>query len=120
MNYGSKVLIVLNDGTDEVFNIHSYDVHCRDQVMLEIAETFVSSGMIIDVYQDGLLRNDLTFKDIIQVMVLDHKTFLLIETNMPHVYHKLVDEQNLISSTTRKSFREEEFVNWDDVKDKLG
>jgi len=115
-----KVLLVLNDGTDEIFNIHSYNVICRDQVMLEIAETFVSSGMIIDIYNNGLLRNDLTIKDIIQIMVLDHKTFLLIETSMPDTYHKLVDEQNIVASSKRRSFREEEFVDWDEVKDKLG
>lgn len=115
-----KVLVVLNDGTDEVFNLHSYTVTCKEQVLYELGNTFITGGLLADAIENGDLDLENQYYDIFDLLVkefvLDIKYFMLVDTTFPPLVHEQVDKQNEIC---KHLFNVEDFVPWDKVKDKL-
>ena len=116
----NKVLVVLNDGTDEIFNLHSYDVHCKEQVLYEMGNTFLTGGLIEDMFHDGEFNLENKYYDLFDALVkewvTDAKFFMLIETDKPEDYHSKVDSQNELCEHL---FNKADFVPWDEMKDKL-
>lgn len=114
-----RVLVVLNDGTDEIFNLHSYTVVCKEQVLYEMGNTFITGGLLKDEMEDGLKLESKYYEVlelIVKEFVTDVKFFRLVETTFPKMVHDQVEKQNL---ECKHLFNDEDFVPWDDIKDKL-
>jgi len=49
-----KRIVVLNDGTDEIFNLHVFDASTKE-FFTELVDTFMTSGLIETYLEDKLL-----------------------------------------------------------------
>ena len=50
-----KRIVVLNDGTDEIFNLHVFDASTKEEFYTELVDTFMTSGLIETYLEDKLL-----------------------------------------------------------------
>lgn len=84
----TKTLIILNDGTDEIFNLHTEsELIDKEKVGLEIQRWFGQSP--------------------------DEKYYLLVESNIPDIIEKMVEYQN---SKCEIIFPQEKFISWKELK----
>jgi len=91
-----KRIVVLNDGTDEIFNLHVFDASTKEEFYTELVDTFMTSGLIEIYLEDELLseaaRDTLGY----YIAMLDEDEYYDVATDLkekfPEEYNMLIKE----------------------------
>lgn len=106
-----KYLVVLNDGTDEIYNIHSVGpIHCVECAMFQLADLFGSFEMLDAIRDDPSTEVD-NVPALLEELGIHTggRQFILVETDNPNELLEKIDEQNAEGPI---SFEEDEFKPW--------
>jgi hypothetical protein len=111
-------LIVLNDGTDEIFNIHAYDIKCRSQLFWDLVTTFWTCPAAKDFLEENLHKDGDWYSNWVELLVKDklENSYFIITHEEPSEVDKKVETQNF---DCVELYKEEEFKDWNEVVPEL-
>ena len=112
------MLIVLNDGTDEIFNIHAFDIESRSQLFWDLLTTFWTCPAAKDLLNELLPDDNDWYLNWIELLIkdkLETSYFFLAHEESSEV-EKKVKMQNLQDI---ELYREEDFNDWNDIVSEL-
>ena len=116
----AKVVIILNDGTDEIYNIHGLVVHNKSQFYFDLMSIFLT-GDIDEILNDVRESQGLSNPNLDDVLkhLLDSKYYQVITTSDPTGYLQQVNDQRVNTNRMMKYFKEEDFVPWNQAEKML-
>ena len=103
-----KRIVVLNDGTDEIFNLHVFDASTKEEFYTELVDTFMTSGLIEIYLEDELLseaaRDTLGY----YIAMLDEDEYYDVATDLkekfPEEYNMLIKELATLDNDNMRRF----------------
>ena len=102
-----KRIVVLNDGTDEIFNLHVFDASTKE-FFTELVDTFMTSGLIETYLEDKLLSE--ASHDTLEyyIAMLDEDEYYDVATDLkekfPEEYNMLIKELATLDNDDMRRF----------------
>ena len=102
-----KRIVVLNDGTDEIFNLHVFDASTKE-FFTELVDTFMTSGLIETYLEDKLLSE--ASHDTLEyyIAMLDEDEYYDVAQDLkekfPEEYNMLIKELATLDNDDMRRF----------------
>ena len=102
-----KRIVVLNDGTDEIFNLHVFDASTKE-FFTELVDTFMTSGLIETYLEDKLLSEATHDTLEYYIAMLDEDEYYDVATDLkekfPEEYNMLIKELATLDNDDMRRF----------------
>jgi hypothetical protein len=102
-----KRIVVLNDGTDEIFNLHVFDASTKE-FFTELVDTFMTSGLIETYLEDKLLSEATHDTLEYYIAMLDEDEYYDVATDLkekfPEEYNMLIKELVTLDNDNMRRF----------------
>ena len=103
-----KRIVVLNDGTDEIFNLHVFDASTKEEFFTELVDTFMTSGLIETYLEDKLLSEASHDTLGYYIAMLDEDEYYNVAQDLkekfPEEYNMLIKELATLDNDDMRRF----------------
>jgi predicted DNA-binding ArsR family transcriptional regulator len=103
-----KRIVVLNDGTDEIFNLHVFDIITKEEFFTDLVDTFMTSGLIETYLEDKLLTEATHDTLEYYIAMQDGDMYYDVATDLkkkfPEEYNMLVKELATLDNEGMRTF----------------